>query len=106
MTNTINTGGAEQVMVNKLLSDIETLTAIIESLQARLTKLHKECNGWMQLSINRAAEIDILNVVQNRLKDYHHPDCNWWTWDWKYSWSPSDCTCNQVGVARNRGDEI
>lgn len=24
---------------------------------------------------------------------YHHPDCNYWKWDWRYSWSSTDCNC-------------
>jgi DNA repair exonuclease SbcCD ATPase subunit len=27
---------------------------------------------------------------------YHHPDCNWWKWDWRYSWDVTDCNCDKV----------
>lgn len=27
---------------------------------------------------------------------YHHPDCNYWKWDWRYSWAVSDCNCEEV----------
>ncbi len=81
-------------------------TAAIKALQARVVELEAE-NKLSIIALTRAQgfvdETVKLNAVLDRLRIYHHPDCNWWTWNWKYSWSPSDCTCNQVGDARNRG---
>ena len=25
----------------------------------------------------------------------HGPDCVWWDWDWKFTWSTHDCTCGR-----------
>jgi hypothetical protein len=27
---------------------------------------------------------------------FHHPDCNYWKWDWRFSWHKSDCNCIEV----------
>jgi len=27
---------------------------------------------------------------------YHHPDCGYWRWDWRYSWDATDCNCEDV----------
>ncbi len=28
----------------------------------------------------------------------HHPDCNYWTWDWQYSWAETDCNCEEFNT--------
>jgi hypothetical protein len=45
--------------------------------------------------------IDELAAENLWLKDAanHHPDCNYWSWDWRFSWAPTDCTCEKVGAA-------
>ena len=43
------------------------------------------------------AEVTKLQAVVDRLEKYHHPDCNWWKWDWRFSWDKTDCNCDSVG---------
>jgi hypothetical protein len=38
------------------------------------------------------AEIEQLKAMPK----YHHPDCNYWKWDWRYSWDVTDCNCESV----------
>jgi len=38
-------------------------------------------------------------------REQHHPDCNWWKWDWRYSWDVTDCNCEVVGPAKKE-DEV
>lgn len=35
---------------------------------------------------------------------YHHPDCNWWKWDWRYSWDTTDCNCDAVAGPTEKED--
>jgi len=42
-----------------------------------------------------------IESLQTRIAElerpgFHHPDCNWWKWDWRYSWDETDCTCEAV----------
>ena len=37
---------------------------------------------------------------------YHHPDCNYWKWDWRYSWDDTDCNCDKVVGPRNRQEMV
>ena len=35
------------------------------------------------------AVVEELEAMPN----FHHPDCNWWKWDFRYSWDKTDCNC-------------
>ena len=37
-----------------------------------------------------AAELEAQIKAAN-----HDPECDYWRWDWKYSWHISDCTCGK-----------
>ena len=41
-------------------------------------------------------EVKRLRKELREKPGFHHPDCNWWKWDWRYSWSEYDCTCDKV----------
>ncbi len=84
----------------------------IEQLQARLDKARKGIQSEARAGYNSMGEpfrhrtMPILKaapkpVVEGQEPDihigrYHHPDCNYWQWDWRYSWAPTDCNCEDV----------
>jgi len=42
--------------------------------------------------------IEQLEGVLKAKPEFHHPDCNWWKWDWQYSWDVTDCNCDEVAA--------
>ncbi len=71
-----------------------------------------EClKKWLFAKYERHGELEDLESAQliDRLTSqpdkqesgihrgrYHHPDCNYWKWDWRYSWDSTDCNCEDV----------
>lgn len=44
-------------------------------------------------------EVEQLTLPDIHRGKYHHPDCNYWKWDWEHSWDATDCNCEDVGGA-------
>lgn len=102
------------------MSDITKLADAVDKSRVRYLQHLEHENATMQDEIERlTAEKDIA-VEYGKVSDseatlanariaklegenenihrgqYHHPDCNYWKWDWRYSWSPTDCNCDEV----------
>jgi hypothetical protein len=37
----------------------------------------------------------ILALKQQIVYANHDEQCNYWTWDWNFSWHKTDCTCKE-----------
>ena len=47
-------------------------------------------------AIERAKlEIQLIAAKAQIKAANHDPECDYWRWDWKYSWHISDCTCDK-----------
>jgi len=71
------------------------------SLQARVKELEGSEKQSLIVGDFRIARIKELEARVEELESvpkYHHPDCNWWKWDWRYSWDATDCNCDDVAV--------
>lgn len=44
-----------------------------------------------QAHVDRIAELEAAKAAAA-----HEPDCNYWQWDWRYSWHVSDCSCKRI----------
>jgi hypothetical protein len=83
------------------MANIETNTLrraaeqLLESFDAIIVQCGDDMpKGWL------AAANRMRHALATR--EHHHPDCNWWKWDWRYSWSELDCTCAKVGAADHK----
>lgn len=79
----------------------------IEELEAEIkeqkTVIEYHINDKCRLNSAKTKRmIKAEDVAQRKIKEleampkFHHPDCNWWKWDWRYSWHKTDCNCEQV----------
>ena len=64
-----------------------------KTMEDDLVKRLRDPEGWCFADVQRAADrIEELEAMPK----YHHPDCNWWKWDWRYSWDKTDCICDDA----------
>lgn len=95
-------------LVERLRVTIKNQAVTMETQRAEIEQLRIEEDwrmkyqiqvGQLQGELKRAHQsIAALETEIERLRNQiaaanHHPDCNYWKWDWRYSWSPTDCTC-------------
>ena len=69
-----------------------------------ISRIEPECFLGEGNSMHEVAarSLEAIEALEARVEElelgprYHHPDCNWWKWDWRYSWHKSDCNCKTV----------
>lgn len=74
---------------NKAVVDFANKAAEMETENADKSQLLARYLGK-----NKELEAEIAGLRKE--PKYHHPDCNYWKWDRRFSWDTTDCTCEAV----------
>ena len=69
-------------------------------LEAKLIEAEARADEYYELNEKLIAKVEDLEAGPR----YHHPDCNWWKWDWRYSWDVTDCNCDKVAALSQEGE--
>jgi len=81
--------------IEQLEADNTAKECVIQNYRLGMERTDTE---WQEM-IDRIEELEAL-------PHYHHPDCNYWKWDWQYSWDVTDCNCDEVaGPLQEKTDE-
>jgi len=94
--------------IAELGGDILSVTIAKEALPTASAKQNKPA------TYEQGFEDGMLSYKHNiHCGRYHHPDCNYWKWDWRNSWDATDCNCDEVAgpvepasTERDIGQEI
>ena len=70
----------------------------LKELNARWVKAYNR----MYKERNKARE----RIAAYEAKEYHHLNCNYWKWNWAYSFAPSDCNCVEVAAIPEPGTKL
>ena len=71
--------------------------------EKRIAELEHDIDQYRKIDKDMLKRIAALEATIKQVSaeipsgpHYHHPDCNYWRWDWRYSWDDSDCNCDKV----------
>lgn len=87
--------------VEELKWNYEAACATLETRDKEIEELEERVEEYYKLNEKLIAKVEDLEAIH----PYHHPDCNWWKWDWRYSWDVTDCNCDKVAALKETDDE-
>jgi len=85
----------EAAVCHRAASRIAELEALEEHMDEVATANYELWQKAEKRIAELEAEVKRLREGERR-PGYHHPDCNYWKWDWRFSWHETDCTCDDV----------
>ena len=84
----------------ELQQRIDELEAQVKEMKAEIDRLKGKTHDpycFVEQDGEKFWSERLVNKLEAQTR-YHHPDCNWWKWDWLYSWDVTDCNCSQVAA--------